>query len=278
MMKTTTLKFNTTGTTHSVFLPVTIYVLLFFIGYTKPAYAQNVGINQTSATPNASAILDLKTGNTGTFGFLPPNVALTATNLAGPITTPATGLWVYNTATAGTAPNNVTPGFYYWNGTKWIRLEDNNPNHPYGYNMQYAVGTTNVTINNNTPTALLSITFTPVHSVVYLDFSASGITDFSQDASAIVSCNVTGGTPVGGDYGNGAPAQVLQTYSAAGTTDEAGAWNIEISIPITVTSGTSVTITVNWFETVGSFQPYSTLENNVATDPTECHRTMIITD
>ncbi len=27
-------------------------------------------------------------------------------------------LLVYNTATAGTSPNNVTPGFYYWNGAK----------------------------------------------------------------------------------------------------------------------------------------------------------------
>jgi hypothetical protein len=34
----------------------------------------------------------------------------------------AAGLLIYNTATAGTAPNNVTPGFYYWNGTSWIRL------------------------------------------------------------------------------------------------------------------------------------------------------------
>lgn len=31
---------------------------------------------------------------------------------------------VYNTATAGTAPNNVTPGFYYWDGTQWIRLNN----------------------------------------------------------------------------------------------------------------------------------------------------------
>ncbi len=51
-----------------------------------------------------------------------PRVALTATNAVGPITSPATSLLVYNTATAGTAPNNVVPGYYYWNGTAWILL------------------------------------------------------------------------------------------------------------------------------------------------------------
>ncbi|MCX7744042.1 MAG: hypothetical protein N2167_05695 [Flavobacteriales bacterium] len=79
----------------------------------------NVGIG--TATPNASAILDL---TSTTQGFLPPRVALTAKNAAAPITSPATGLMVYNTATAGTAPNNVTPGHYYWDGTRWQRFLD----------------------------------------------------------------------------------------------------------------------------------------------------------
>lgn len=80
-------------------------------------HAQNVGINATGAAPDASAMLDVAATNRG---FLAPRVALTATNAAGPITTPATSLLVYNTATAGTAPNNVVPGFYFWNGTAWV--------------------------------------------------------------------------------------------------------------------------------------------------------------
>jgi len=78
-------------------------------------------------TPNASAKLDVFSD---TKGFLPPRVTLTSTNSFSPITglsdasslLTAAGLLIYNTATAGTAPNNVTPGFYYWNGTSWIRL------------------------------------------------------------------------------------------------------------------------------------------------------------
>jgi len=81
------------------------------------AAAQNIGINSTGATPAASAMLDIVSTDKG---LLIPRVALTATNVAAPITSPATSLLVYNTATAGTTPNNVIPGYYYWSGTAWI--------------------------------------------------------------------------------------------------------------------------------------------------------------
>ena len=83
------------------------------------------GIGTTS--PNAAAKLDV---SSSTKGFLPPKVALTATNSFDPITglsgstalATAAGLLIYNTATAGTAPNNVVPGYYYWNGTTWVQI------------------------------------------------------------------------------------------------------------------------------------------------------------
>jgi len=78
-----------------------------------------VGIGTSS--PDASALLEVKST---TKGFLPPRVALTATNAATPVTSPVEGLLVYNTATAGTAPNNVTPGYYYYSGSAWVRLAD----------------------------------------------------------------------------------------------------------------------------------------------------------
>ena len=83
----------------------------------------NVGIG--TSTPNTSANLDVTASDKG---MLIPRVSLTASNLAGPITTPAISLLVYNTATAGTFPNNVTPGYYYWDGTKWIKFMVNNSN------------------------------------------------------------------------------------------------------------------------------------------------------
>jgi hypothetical protein len=91
--------------------------------YTATALHAQVGINNTGTTPDASAILDLQTGNTGVNkGFLPQSVALAASNVAAPVTGAATGLIVYNTATAGTSPNNVLPGYYYWNGSAWLGM------------------------------------------------------------------------------------------------------------------------------------------------------------
>jgi len=81
--------------------------------------AQSVGIG--TATPHPSARLHI---SDNARGLLIPNVALTATNVATPVTSPATSLLVYNTATAGTGATAVTPGFYYWDGSQWVRLAD----------------------------------------------------------------------------------------------------------------------------------------------------------
>ena len=83
------------------------------------------GIGTT--TPNASAKMDVSSTDKG---FLPPRVALTSTSTFAPVTglsgtlplATAAGLLVYNTATAGTSPNNVVPGYYYWNGTAWVNF------------------------------------------------------------------------------------------------------------------------------------------------------------
>lgn len=80
------------------------------------------GIGTT--TPNASAKLDVFSSNKG---FLPPRVTLTSTSDATTISTPVAGLLIYNTATAGTSPSNVTPGYYYFDGTKWQRLINPQP-------------------------------------------------------------------------------------------------------------------------------------------------------
>ena len=90
--------------------------LFFFLFFIQIAIAQT-GIGTT--TPNASAKLEVYATNKG---FLPPRIALTATTDASTIASPAAGLLIYNTATAGAAPNNVVPGYYYWNGTAWIQI------------------------------------------------------------------------------------------------------------------------------------------------------------
>lgn len=80
-----------------------------------------------TAAPDASALLDVTSTNKG---VIFPRVALVTTNVAGPVALPATGLMVYNTATAGAAPFNVMPGYYYNSGTpgapNWKRFAPGN--------------------------------------------------------------------------------------------------------------------------------------------------------
>jgi hypothetical protein len=79
----------------------------------------NVGIGTSS--PSASAILDLTSTSKG---LLPPRVAITSkTGTSTPVASPQTGLIVYNTASAGTGGDAVTPGYYYFNGTIWTRMD-----------------------------------------------------------------------------------------------------------------------------------------------------------
>jgi len=81
-------------------------------------HAQSVGINSIGALPNASSLLDVDASPGNNKGVLIPRIPLTQTSLPSPITAPATSLLVYNTATA----NDVIPGYYYWDGTQWVRM------------------------------------------------------------------------------------------------------------------------------------------------------------
>lgn len=95
-----------------------IYTLLCAFLLINNIQAQNnVGIGTN--TPDASSKLDITSTDKG---LLIPRVALTATNSASPISSPATSLLVYNTATAGSGGTAVSPGFYFWNGTSWINI------------------------------------------------------------------------------------------------------------------------------------------------------------
>lgn len=94
-------------------------VIALFLVTTFTIQAQNVGIGATTFTPNASAGLDVDFTDKG---LLIPRVALTASNAVSPVTAAATSLLVYNTATAGAAPNAVSPGYYYWDGSAWVRF------------------------------------------------------------------------------------------------------------------------------------------------------------
>ncbi|MCX6268961.1 MAG: hypothetical protein NTW16_16675 [Bacteroidetes bacterium] len=88
--------------------------LLFFLSASF-TMAQ-VGINTALLPPDPSAGLDITFTDKG---LLPPRVELIAPYSANPVVSPVTGLLVYNTSTAGNPPDNVVPGYYYWDGNRW---------------------------------------------------------------------------------------------------------------------------------------------------------------
>ncbi|MCW5520245.1 hypothetical protein J1N09_10375 [Aureitalea sp. L0-47] len=77
----------------------------------------NIGLG--TGTPNNSAQLEMTDSDRG---ILINRVALSSRNNASPVTSPANGLLIYNTASANSGDNEVLPGFYYWNGSAWIAM------------------------------------------------------------------------------------------------------------------------------------------------------------
>lgn len=70
--------------------------------------------------PDSNSLLDLKqTGTTSKKGFLLPRVPLSSVGSPEPMTQHVKGMTVYNTENV----SNVTEGFYYNNGERWIKIE-----------------------------------------------------------------------------------------------------------------------------------------------------------
>ena len=139
-----------------------LLIIMLHIGVYVATQAQSIGINATGADPASSAMLDVSSTNSG---LLIPRIALTATNAATPVTSPATSLLVYNTATAGTAPNNVVPGYYFWNGSAWVLLVASSTNG-------------NVGIRNVSPTQALDVTGNVRFSGALMPNNAAGTSGF----------------------------------------------------------------------------------------------------
>lgn len=208
----------------------------------------NLGLN----TVNPSGMLDLNANNRG---ILIPRVALTSTMIAAPVINPNGGAivestLVYNTASAGTAPNNVVPGFYYWTGTKWNKFDIDEKNKHYT-----AVGNTNIIspFPNVGLMPQMEITFTSKSSVVFVDFSASG---FTSNAGICVSFDL---------MLNGSLVKRFQTITTQITNPIApffafgSLYDIHFNYPITLIPDTENTISINWTSTHG------TVNNNAAT-------------
>jgi hypothetical protein len=90
-------------------------------GITLVRSSGNVGIGTTA--PHPAAILELQATDKG---FLPTRVALSSATSWFPLVGASVdGMLVFNTATAGSGQNAVSPGYYYWYAGRWRRLTGN---------------------------------------------------------------------------------------------------------------------------------------------------------
>ena len=100
-----------------IFLTISVAILAI-----NTIIAQSVGINGTGASPNSSAGLDVDFTDKG---VLIPRVNISDLSTAAPVTSPSTSLLVYNTNTT------TGVGYYYWDGSKWVKLFDANNGRPW---------------------------------------------------------------------------------------------------------------------------------------------------
>lgn len=143
--------------------------LMILLGISTLVRAQNVGINSTGAAPAASAMLDV---SSTTSGMLTPRMTQ-AQRLA--IAAPATGLLVHQT--------DLQTGFWYFNGTVWLRLCTT----PQTYQLYTNAGVTLTTIGTwvNIPTLSQVVTVTEP-STVYINVGG-GVQNTSAVASTYTS-------------------------------------------------------------------------------------------
>ncbi len=85
-------------------------------------------------------------------GLLIPRVTLTSRlDVATIDPSQVEGLWVYNTATAGSGNNRVSPGMYFWDGDEWIRIYNR------GYSEQFEQTATVRALNQTTEYTLTGL-------------------------------------------------------------------------------------------------------------------------
>jgi hypothetical protein len=173
-----------------------------------------VGIGTSS--PSASAQLEV---NSSSKGFLPPRVTLTGTADVTTIASPATGLLVYNTATAGTSPSNVTPGYYYYDGAKWQRIINQQPDATVEFDRATPT-TAGVVFTPNTPA---SKDYVYVSTVDNSQWTYNGSTYVTYTPPASTSWYLSGGTSDAGSNKTGTVYRTGSVGIGATTTPAASA-------------------------------------------------------
>lgn len=103
-----------------------LFLILPFSIYKNTNAQVMISFGTPPVAVNPQSILHLQSAASNK-GLLLTRLELQSVDLPAPLTAHVAGMIVYNTATAGTTPNNVTPGLYYNNGTIWIKMTTKTP-------------------------------------------------------------------------------------------------------------------------------------------------------
>lgn len=121
-----------------------IYFLLIAFTFSMAVSAQVV-IGESPVgdySIDDGAILQLKSEDQG---LLIPRVSLQSRNdMTTVLPSSVEGMWVYNTSTLGSGLDRVSPGFYFWNGSRWEKMFNE------GFTVQFEQTTTVRAANTTT--------------------------------------------------------------------------------------------------------------------------------
>jgi hypothetical protein len=212
-----------------------LIILFFGLFSITTSYAQ-VGISTTSITPDASSVLELRSTTTG---FLPPRMTTTQRDA---ISSPATGLLVYNTTTSQ---------LNYYTGSAWQMISVGSSG---------TVTSASVTSANGLSGTVANATTTPA---ITLSTSVNGIAKGNGTALSAA----TAGT----DYSVGTSALATGILKSTTTT---GALSIAVAGDFPTlnqnTTGNAATVTTNANLTgdvtsVGNATTLATVNSNIGT-------------
>lgn len=233
-----------------------LFLFLVLASFSTFAFAQNVGINTTGTTPDASAALDIDYPDKG---LLIPRVALTSTTDVITIPAPATSLLVYNSNAAMTGG---ALGYWYWDGVTWVQalgpqgpIGATGPAGPQGpIGLTGATGATgaqgpagplvpispaaNISITGDqtmlatawTNVPALSLNYTPTNANVFVIFTISGF-GFTYSNSNVEFRVLVNGVPIGGANSK---VSIDNTFDGVTTTPWSTAFSKGVNVNVAV--------------------------------------------
>lgn len=158
-----------------------IMTALFFcmlLCCSSAVFAQ-VKIGNNPKSINKDAVVEMESTNKG---MLLPRIALNSTTSAAPLSSFVQGMFVFNTASA----NDVTPGMYYSDGVKWIKVNASTVAGG-GVRKNQVTVTTNGQTIFNTPEPITDINKISLYrNGVQISFAINGANSIAAEVPSVV--------------------------------------------------------------------------------------------